>query len=128
MPILRFSDAVADPGDPGVLARRMVNAAMGSRTITCGVSVFEPGSAIFTHTHPCEEVVAIVDGQGVAEVNGERFVLRPFDLSFMPPLVPHRFINESARPFTMIYFYPTTEVSRDAVDPDEATAGQKPHN
>ena len=71
--------------------------------------------------------MAIVNGEGVAEVNGERFVLRPFDLSFMPPLVPHRFINESDQPFTMIYFYPTTEVSRDAVNPDEAPAEQTPH-
>ena len=127
MPILRFSEAAIDASDPGVFARRMVNAAMGAQTITCGVSVFEPGAAIFTHTHPCEEVVAIVDGEGVAEVNGERFVLRPFDLSFMPPMVPHRFINESDRPFTMIYFYPSTSVSRDAVNADEASAEQTPH-
>ncbi len=127
MPILRFSEAAVDPGDPGVFARRMVNSMMGAETITCGVSEFEPGAAIFTHTHPCEEVVAIVAGEGVAEVNGERFVLRPFDLSFMPPMVPHRFINESDKPFTMIYFYPTTSVSRDAVNPAEAPAEQTPH-
>jgi quercetin dioxygenase-like cupin family protein len=127
MPILRFSEARVDAGDPGVAARRMVNSAMGSRTITCGVSVFEPGSAIFLHTHPCEEVVAVVDGEAVCELDGERHLLRPFDLSFVPPLVPHRFVNESDRPFTMIYFYPTTDLSRDAVDPAEAPTEQTPH-
>ncbi len=127
MPILRFSEAAVDPGDAGVFARRMVNATMGAERITCGVSEFQPGAAIFTHTHPCEEVVAIVAGEGVAEVNGERFVLRPFDLSFMPPMVPHRFINESDRPFTMIYFYPSTSVSRDAVDPAEQPTENAAH-
>ena len=127
MPIIRFADAPADLGDPGVAARRMVSAAMGSKTITCGVSVFEPGSAIFMHTHPCEEVVAVVDGEAVCELSGERHVLHAFDLSFVPPLTPHRFVNESDRPFTMIYFYPTTQLSRDAVSPAEAPPDQTPH-
>ena len=127
MPILKFADANVDSGDPGVFARRMVNSLMGSQTITCGVSEFQPGAAIFSHTHPCEEVVAVVAGEAVAEVNGERFVLRPFDLSFMPPLVPHRFLNESDRPFTMIYFYPSTAVTRDAVDPAEVPGDETPH-
>ncbi len=117
MPIIRFGDYPVDVGDPGVAARRMVSAAMGAKTITCGVSTVEPGSGIFLHTHPCEEVVAIVAGEAVCELDGERHTLRPFDLSFVPPLTPHRFVNESDAPFTMIYFYPTTELSRDAVSP-----------
>ena len=119
MPVIRFGSFPTDVGDPGVAARRMVSAAVGANTITCGVSVFEPGSGIFLHTHPCEEVVAIVAGEAVCELDGERHTLRPFDLSFVPPGVPHRFVNESDAPFTMIYFYPTTELSRDPVAPDE---------
>lgn len=118
--ILRFAESQVDPGDPGVAARRMVSEAMGAKTITCGVSIFAPGSSIFLHTHPCEEVVAIVDGEAVCELNGERHLLRPFDLSFVDPLTPHRFVNESERPFTMIYFYPTTALSRDAISPGDS--------
>ncbi len=120
MSILRFHEAKLDASDAGVAARRMVSEAMGSQTITCGVSVFKPCSSIFLHTHPCEEVVAVVDGEAVCELNGERHVLRPFDLSFVPPLTPHRFINVSERDFTMIYFYPTVTLSRDAVSSEQA--------
>ncbi len=124
MPVIRFGEFPVDAGDPGVAARRMVTAAMGAETITCGVSVFQPGSGIFLHTHPCEEVVAIVSGEAVCELDGERHTLRPFDLSFVPPRVPHRFVNESDAPFTMIYFYPTTELSRDPVSADRTATDQ----
>ncbi len=127
MPVIRFGDFPLDAGDPGVAARRMVSAAMGAKTITCGVSTFQPGSGIFLHTHPCEEVVAVVDGEAVCELAGERYVMRRFDLSFVPPLTPHRFVNESDHPLTIIYFYPTVTLSRDAVNPADVKGEQTPH-
>lgn len=128
MPILRYNDAPIDPGDPGVAARRLVNAMMGAKQITFGISTFEPGAAIFLHTHPCEEVVVILDGEGMAEVDGEIFAVGRFDTSFVPPLVPHRFWNASDRPMTMCYFYPLTDgLSRDPVNPEEARGHEDSH-
>lgn len=60
--------------------------------------------------------VVILDGEGVAELNGEKYSLQRFDLSLVPLGVPHRFLNQSGAPFTMMYVYPTTEVTRDPVD------------
>jgi quercetin dioxygenase-like cupin family protein len=115
MAVLRYNEIPIDPGDAGVAARRMVNAAMGARSITMGISVFEPGAAIFLHTHPCEETVIILDGEGMAEIDGEIYTLARYDTSFVPPLVPHRFWNASDRPMTMAYFYPMANPSRDPV-------------
>lgn len=121
MPILRYAETPIDAGDAGVAARRLVNAAMGARTITMGVSTFEPGAGIFLHTHPCEETVVILDGEAMAELDGEVFTLGKYDTSFVPPLVPHRFWNASAAPMTICYFYPMAEPSRDPVlDPGAA--------
>lgn len=127
MPIIRYASAEVDRHDPGVEARRLVNRYMGAKSFTAGISTFAPGAGIFMHTHPCEEIVVILDGEAVGEVDGERYVLRPFDLSFVPPGVPHRFVNESNAPFTMMYIYPTTEVTRDPVDPADAPTGTTPH-
>ena len=116
MPIIRYAEAVIDDGDPGVAARRLVSKYTGADTFTAGISVFAPGADILLHTHPCEEIVVILDGVGVAELDGERFNLQRFDLSLVPPGVPHRFLNQSDAPFTMMYVYPTTDVTRDPVE------------
>lgn len=124
MPILRYDEAEIDESDAGVAARRLVNAAMGSKTITMGISTFEPGAGIFLHTHPCEETVVILAGEAMAEVDGQIVALTTFDSTFVPPLVPHRFWNDSDRPMTICYFYPMTDgLTRDPVNPADAKAG-----
>jgi putative monooxygenase len=115
MPIIRYNEAEIDNSDPGVAARRLVSKYTGAIDFTAGISVFAPKADILLHTHPCEEIVVILDGEGVAELNGERYSLKRFDISLVPPGVPHRFLNQSNSPFTMMYVYPTTEVTRDPV-------------
>lgn len=117
MTIVRYETMPIDPGDAGVAARRMVTTVTGARTITMGISEFEPGASIFLHTHPCEETVVILAGEAMAEVDGEVFRLGQYDTSFVPPLVPHRFWNASSQPMTMCYFYPMADPSRDPVEP-----------
>ena len=119
MGIIRYSGVPSDRSDSGVDAHRMVTSAMGAKTITSGVSTFEPGASILLHTHPCEETVVVVEGEAICELNGERFTMKPYDASFVPPEVPHRFINESDKPLTIIYFYPDIDVSRDPFPPNQ---------
>ena len=116
MPVIRYAEAAVDSSDPGVAARRLVSKHTGATAFTAGISVFAPKADILLHTHPCEEIVVILDGEGVAELDGERYNLHRFDLSLVPPGVPHRFLNQSDAPFTMMYVYPTTEVTRDPAD------------
>ncbi len=116
MPVIYYTEAAIDNSDPGVAARRLVSKHAGAAAFTAGISVFAPKADILLHTHPCEEIVVILDGEGVAELDGERYNLQRFDLSLVPPGVPHRFLNQSDAAFTMMYVYPTTEVTRDPVD------------
>ena len=127
VPVIRYATAEIDRHDPGVEARRLVNKYMGAKNFTAGISTFAPGSGIFLHTHDCEEIVVILDGEAVGEIDGERYTLRPFDISFVPPRVPHCFRNESDGPFTMMYIYPTIDVTRDPVNPDDAPREATPH-
>ena len=127
MPIIRYAEAEVDRSDPGVAARRLVNKYMGSKSFTAGISTFEPGSGIFMHTHPCEEIVVILDGEAVGEVDGKLTKVGMYDISFVPPGVPHRFLNKSDAPFTMMYIYPTAEVTRDPVDRADAPTGGTEH-
>lgn len=119
MPIIRYDETEIDSSDLGVTARRMVSKYTGATTFTAGISVFAPDADILLHTHPCEEIVVILDGEGVAELNGERHSLKRFDISLVPPGIQHRFLNQSGAPFTMMYVYPTTEITRDPVHPKD---------
>jgi putative monooxygenase len=115
MPVIRYKEAKIDSSDPGVAARRLVGKHIGAKSFTSGISVFAPGAEIFLHTHPCEEIVVILEGEGIAEISGKRYTLGKYDLSFVPPLTPHRFLNQGNAPFTMMYVYPSIEASRDPV-------------
>ena len=112
-----------DGSDPGVAAIRLVNKQRGANHITCGVATFEPGAEIPMHTHPCEESVIILEGKATAHVDGEVFQLGKYDTTFVPPLVPHCFKNESDQKMVISYFYPAVDVSRDPVD--EGGPGRK---
>jgi quercetin dioxygenase-like cupin family protein len=121
MPIIRTSELPIDDLDEGVLARRILGAHRGSKSITGGYSIFTPGSKILLHTHPCEEMVVVVEGEMVAEIEGVPHVLHPYDTAFVHPNTPHRFLNQSTEQAAMMYFYPMAETPRDPVNPEDAS-------
>jgi len=118
--IIRSGLLPIDTSDPGVLARRLVGRHQGAKTITGGYSVFTPGSEIPLHTHPCEEMVVVVDGQMVAEIDGVLHILHPFDTTFITPGIPHRFLNQTDYEGAIVYFYPMIDVARDLHLPNSA--------
>lgn len=115
MTVIRASELAVDRSDPGVDALRLVNRDQGATSMTAGIATFEPGASIIPHTHPCEETVIIIKGQATAHVNGQKFQLGTYDAVIAPPDIPHCFSNNSERPMTIAYFYPTVHVSREPV-------------
>ena len=105
-----------DGSDPGVAALRLVSEQKGATSITAGVATFSPDAAIPLHTHPCEETVIILSGKATAHVDGQVYHLETHDTTFVPPLVPHCFLNETNDEMVIAYFYPQIRVSRDPVE------------
>ena len=115
MGIIRASKLPIDKSDPGVDALRIVGSQVGAKHITGGIAKFSPGASILLHTHPCEEMVVVIEGKAVCELNGECFEMQTYDTSFVKGGIPHRFINKSDKRMTIAYFYPSIKVTRDAV-------------
>jgi len=86
---------------PGTEGHGLVNYRIGSQHLNSGLLRFEPGAKVQLHFHNVEEQVTVVEGEGVAIVNGERHVLHPFDTTYVPAGVPHHFMNESDAPMTI---------------------------
>ncbi|MGH6859149.1 MAG: cupin domain-containing protein, partial [Phyllobacterium sp.] len=66
-----------------------------SEKILNGITTFGPNAAIPLHCHNCEESVIVLEGHAMFEIDGRHHALGPLDTTWIPPNVPHRFINSS---------------------------------
>lgn len=110
--VLRFDELeVLDPGT-GVVSRLLVHDGLGSEHLTTGITTFAPGAAIASHWHNCDESVVVVAGEATAEVDGALFPMKPYDTTFVRAGVPHRFLNRSEAPMTILWIYAAGKVTR----------------
>ncbi|MDR5710511.1 MAG: cupin domain-containing protein [Armatimonadota bacterium] len=59
----------------------------------------EPGGYSSFEKHEHVHFILVLRGRGRAVVGTRIFELAPYDLLYVPPLVPHRWVNESDEPF-----------------------------
>jgi len=114
--ILRFDQLEVVDRGTGVKTRLLVHKGLGSEHLTSGFTRFDPGARIALHWHNCDESVVIAEGKAVAEVDGQRFEMTPFDTTFVKAGVPHRFLNESDQPMAIIFTYASSNVTRTFAD------------
>jgi putative monooxygenase len=114
--ILRPSECTPRERGGGARTIPLVNAIIGSEKTLSGITEFDPGAAIALHYHNCEETVMLLSGEGIAEIGGEQFTVRPLDTSWIPAGVPHRFRNASATEKMRIYWtYSSVDADRTIV-------------
>ena len=127
--VFRFDEVPPVDRGEGISTKPLVNKAVGSAHLTNGVTTFPPGAALRPHIHNCDESVTLIEGAGVVEIDGKRFAIRPFDTTFVPAGVAHRFLNTGDRPMRILWNYTSVEVTRTFVDTGETvthmTAGDK---
>ena len=71
--------------------------------LSAGRTVLAPGSSIGEHTHPAtEELYLILEGQGQAVLDGERFPVGPGDLYVCKAGHSHGLFNEGKGP--LVFF------------------------
>ena len=59
----------------------------------------------------------LLEGKAIAEIDGERHVLKPQDTTFIPAGLPHRFINaSSSEPMKILWIYATVDATRTIVE------------
>ena len=134
--ILEFDKLPEVDRGTGVKTKLLAHKELGSKNITNGITRFEPGAKIALHYHNCDESVAIIEGEAVAEVDGNRHVMHKWDTTFVPAGVPHRFINDSDKPMAILWTYGASYVTRTFVETgvtvehmsaaDRAVAATKP--
>lgn len=105
---VRYEDRPALPASPNREFRYLVNEDAGCLDVTQFVGIIPPGRAAM-HSHTYDEVVYVVEGEGVLHLDGrEDTPLRPGTGIHLPPLRLHCLENTGPTPMRVLgVFHPS---------------------
>ena len=100
----------------GIFSKPLVGEAQGSTVFSTGVTSFPKGGSIALHTHNVDEQVTVLEGEGTVQIEERTEDVAPYDTTFVPAGVPHRFINRGNQRMSILWIYGSTHVTRTYVD------------
>jgi mannose-6-phosphate isomerase-like protein (cupin superfamily) len=104
---VRYADQPPLPASPNREFRYLVNQDAGCLEVTQFVGVIPPGRAPL-HSHTYDEVVYIVEGEGMLHLDGKDTPLAPGSCIHLPPLVMHCLENVGSEPMRVMgVFHPS---------------------
>lgn len=120
--LIRFDDAEPVARGDGIESIRLTPEPFEGQAFTMGVTTFPPGTSIRLHNHNTIEQVTVLEGEGIAVINGEEVPARPYDTTQMPAGEFHRFINTGAGIMRILWVYGSTDVTRTFADTGETVS------
>jgi putative monooxygenase len=98
----------------------MVSPDCGTIGVVNGYTMFQPGTKIPLHFHNCDESILIVEGAGLAVIDGVEQQVTAGDVTWVKAGVPHFFHNTSASETMKIFWiYTRTDATRTLVSSGE---------
>jgi quercetin dioxygenase-like cupin family protein len=117
--LIRFDEAEPVARGDGIESVRLTPNPLDGQSFTMGVTSFPPGASIRLHSHNTIEQVTVIEGEGIAELNGEGLPARPYDTTQIAPGEWHRFINTGSTTMRILWVYGSTNVTRTFADTGE---------
>jgi putative monooxygenase len=114
--VFKIRDMVPIDRGPGRKGWPLLTGDKESRHLTTGITEFQPGANLDLHIHNCEEQVTILEGEALAIIKDASYELTAFDTTFIPPGIPHRFINRGVKPMKILWVYASTQMTRTFVE------------
>ena len=112
--LLRPSELKSHDRGGGARTTPLVSPAIGAQGFINGITEFAAGASVPFHSHNCEESVVLLEGEAVMETEGgPSYPVRPFEATWIPPNVSHRFRNVSAdKPMKILWTYASPQATR----------------
>jgi mannose-6-phosphate isomerase-like protein (cupin superfamily) len=116
---VRYADRPSLPATPNREFRLLVNEDLGCLDVTQFVGSIPPGRAPL-HSHTYDEVVYVVEGEGVLHLGGRDTPLRPGSCIHLPPLHEHCLENTGPTPMRVLgVFHPSGSPASKAYEANE---------
>ena len=117
--LIRFDEAETVARGDGIESVRLTPNPLQDQGFVMGVTSFPPGTSIRLHSHNTIEQVTVIEGEGIAELNGDQLPARPYDTTQIAPGEWHRFVNTGSVTMRILWVYGSTEVTRTFADTGE---------
>ena len=115
--VVRYADQEPLPASPNREFRYLINQEAGCLDVTQFVGVIPPGRAPL-HSHTYDEVVYVIEGEGVIHIGDTETRLMPGTCVHLPPLLMHCLENSGDRNMRVLgVFHPSGDPASRA-DPD----------
>jgi len=117
--LIKFADEeVVERGD-GIESVRLTPQPLYGQGFTMGVTSFPPGTSIRLHSHNTIEQVTVLEGNGLAVLNGREMAVGTYDTTQIPAGEFHRFVNTGRGSMRILWVYGSVEVTRTYADTGE---------
>ena len=104
---VRYEDRPSLPASPNREFRFLVDEDMGCRDVTQFVGIIPPGRAGM-HSHTYDEVVYVIEGEGLLHLDGGETPIARGSCIHLPPLQEHCLENTGAEPMRVLgVFHPS---------------------
>jgi mannose-6-phosphate isomerase-like protein (cupin superfamily) len=118
---VRYGDRPALPASPNREFRYLVNQDLGCRDVTQFVGIIPPGRAGM-HSHTYDEVVYVVEGEGMLHLGGASTPIATGSCIHLPPLEEHCLENTGDKPMRVLgVFHPSGDPASKAYEAKEGT-------
>jgi len=126
--IVKFEEIPVVQRGGGIETKPLLLESAGAKTFVSGISTFPVGAALKLHKHNTEEMVVLLEGEARVEVGEERYEIVPYDTTYVPAGIFHRFINRGAVPMKILWVYGATHVTRTFADTGETVGHLSDHD
>lgn len=120
--LIRFADAEPVARGDGIESVRLTPSPLEDQCFIMGVTTFPPGTSIRLHSHNTIEQVTVIEGEGMAELNGAQVPAHPYDTTQIAAGELHRFINTGGSRMRILWVYGSTDVTRTFADTGETVS------
>ncbi len=115
--IIRYQPAVTSESSGQAAFQTFASAECGASAMSTGIVTLGCGGVLPYHRHTFSEAVTILQGKAQFEVEGRRYLLRPFDCVHVPTGFPHEASNASPdRNLVALWAFASPVPTRELVD------------